>query len=79
MYEKKAIEQYIRAKRGAPCPCPQSGTSHIVALNDLKPARNVERMRKRQKLMQKSLRREGGAGGGDAIDEGDEGADLLSQ
>ena len=50
VYDKQSIEQYIRKKNGS-CPCPQSGTSHVITLNDLRPARNVERMRKRQKLM----------------------------
>lgn len=67
VYERRAIEQYIRSKRGAPVPCPQSGTSHALTLADLKPAKAVVRMRKRAKLMENRT----AAGVDDA-------ADLLS-
>lgn len=70
VYEKKAIEQYVKNMRGRPVPCPQSGTTHVITLNDLKPARGVERMRKRAKLMRR--REDEGARAG-AIKEGDEG------
>ena len=34
VYDKMAIEQYIR-KKGGSCPCPQSGTSHAVSYTHL--------------------------------------------
>eukprot|EP00740_Mantoniella_antarctica_P018412 CAMPEP_0198692904 /NCGR_PEP_ID=MMETSP1468-20131203/238122_1 /TAXON_ID=1461545 /ORGANISM="Mantoniella sp, Strain CCMP1436" /LENGTH=237 /DNA_ID=CAMNT_0044447165 /DNA_START=32 /DNA_END=742 /DNA_ORIENTATION=+ len=51
VYDKKAITQYINQK-GGKAPCPQSGTSHVISIKDLKPARSVLTQRKRAKLVQ---------------------------
>lgn len=67
VYEKKLIEQFIRAKGGR-VPCPQAGAGHVITLNDLKPARHIERARKRAKYTgQSSTQPTQGGGGAEEI------------
>ncbi|KAK9785515.1 hypothetical protein WJX73_005777 [Symbiochloris irregularis] len=51
VYEKADIEGYIKRQRtvGEYVKCPEHGTSHRVALKDLKPARRVVKAKRRQK------------------------------
>ena len=65
VYEKADIERYIQQherRQGGPCPCPVSGTSHSVALADLRVARAVLRAK------QRAQRQGAGRGGRSAAD-----------
>eukprot|EP00240_Pyramimonas_obovata_P013730 CAMPEP_0118928550 /NCGR_PEP_ID=MMETSP1169-20130426/5780_1 /TAXON_ID=36882 /ORGANISM="Pyramimonas obovata, Strain CCMP722" /LENGTH=243 /DNA_ID=CAMNT_0006870557 /DNA_START=21 /DNA_END=752 /DNA_ORIENTATION=- len=49
IYERKAIENYIRQK-GGQAKCPHMGTVHSVRRDDLQPCTNLLRERKRRQL-----------------------------
>jgi hypothetical protein len=62
VYEKDAVMDYIaryKNPRTGRAECPQAGTNHEIRSEDLKPARAIERARKRAKALA-----DGGGGGG---------------
>jgi len=60
VYEKAAIEQYVRSHtgrgRGDTCSCPHAGTSHQISMQSLRPAKNFTRWRKVQARVAASRR-----------------------
>lgn len=52
-YEKSIVEQFIRSSRShdGSVPCPQAGTNHKVRLADLRPAREILQLRRKQELL----------------------------
>ena len=55
VYENAIILQYVRQK-GGKAQCPQAGTSHIITMRDLQPARDVIRHKRRQELLSQQER-----------------------
>eukprot|EP00227_Mantoniella_beaufortii_P017357 CAMPEP_0197576550 /NCGR_PEP_ID=MMETSP1326-20131121/1542_1 /TAXON_ID=1155430 /ORGANISM="Genus nov. species nov., Strain RCC2288" /LENGTH=264 /DNA_ID=CAMNT_0043139499 /DNA_START=20 /DNA_END=814 /DNA_ORIENTATION=+ len=74
VYEKAAVVSFIKKKQGEVM-CPQHGTSHKITLNDLKPARHIERAKKRAKITQQQQQ---AGGGGSQRPKGEDDVNLLS-
>lgn len=49
VYEKDAVEQYIRQNRGS-IKCPATATSHMITIQDLKKAIKVLKMQRKQRM-----------------------------
>jgi len=47
VYEKAAVQDYIRQKPPGHCQCPVSGTVHLITIEGLRPARVLKQAQRR--------------------------------